>query len=56
MKINEDLIRKINALDEDKRYVLTMLLEDIEDGLAQTRIEDRLKGEIREIIKEGEQR
>lgn len=55
MKINDDLIKKINTLDEDKKYVLTMLLENIEDGLSQTRIEDRLKSEVREIIKEGEQ-
>ena len=41
-------------LDVDKKYVLTMLLEDIEDGKMQTMIEDRLRNEIREIIKEGE--
>ena len=37
-----------------KNMLLTMLLEDIEDGKVQTMIEDRLRNEIREIIKEGE--
>lgn len=54
MKINEDLIKKINALGESKSLVLTLLLEDIENELALSRIEERLRSEIREIIKEGE--
>lgn len=55
MKINENLVQKISTLNEDKQDVLTLLLESIEDGLAQTRIEDRIKNEIREIIQEGDQ-
>ena len=41
-------------LDVDKKYVLTMLLEISKMGKTQTMIEDRLRNEIREIIKEGE--
>ena len=55
MKINSDLTQKINSLTEDKKSVLTFLLEDIEDGKPQTTIEDRLQNEIREVILEGEQ-
>lgn len=54
MKLNSDLTKKINLLDDDKKYILTYLLEDIEDGKTQIMIEDRLQNEIREIILEGE--
>ena len=54
MTMNSDLRKKINQLDGDKSYVLTQLLEDLEEGKAQTVIEERLRSEIREIIKEGE--
>lgn len=55
MQINDNLLKKINILDKDKKYVITMLLESIENGTNQTRIEDQLRNEIREVIKEGEQ-
>ena len=55
MIINSDLNKKISMLDSDKRDILFFLLEDIEDGKVQTQIEDRVRNEIREIIKEGEQ-
>lgn len=50
MKINEKLKQMINTLDNNKIHIINLLLECIEDGAAQTIIEDRIRNEIREII------
>ncbi|MDN4606614.1 hypothetical protein [Sporosarcina highlanderae] len=54
MNMNSELNNKINVLHEDKRYILHLLMNEIEKGKPVTVIEDMVLDEVRQIIKEGE--
>lgn len=50
--MNEDLNSKIEALDPDIAYLANELLYYVEKGELVSKIEDAIKNEINEIVKE----